>query len=222
MVILAAMDKFDTYAKTNRETAKLEQKQKNGIENANEKINGSKGKSKGQQKGNNDGKSREPNPCKTHNGQHDWRNCPNNPCSRSSRGTTTAYPDPAITFYVYPDASSKFAMGTVLVQDGKVILTFSRKCNNAQLMCMVTDQELLAVLEVCKHFKQIIHGCNIRVHTNHKNLTFNTAQSNARVERSLILLQEKFGVKLEHIPGEKNTAAGGLSRLAFDKNLVVN
>jgi hypothetical protein len=41
------------------------------------------------------------------------------------------------------------------------------------------------------------------------------------VERSLILLQEEF-VKLEHIPGEENTAADGLSRLAFDENLIVN
>ena len=39
---------------------------------------------------------------------------------------------------------------------------------------------------------------------------------------SLILLQKEFGVKLEYIPGEENTAADGLSRLAFDENLVVN
>jgi hypothetical protein len=78
-------------------------------------------------------------------------------------------------------------------------------------------------MEACKHSKQIIHGCNIAVHTNHKNLIFNTAQgSNAHVERSLILLQEEFGVKLKHIPGEENTGADGLSRLALDKNLVIN
>jgi hypothetical protein len=82
------------------------------------------------------------------------------------------YPDPAKTFHVYPDTSSKFAMGAVLVQNGKVILTFSRKFNNAQLKYTVTYQELLAILEACKHFKQIIHGCNITVHTDHKNLTF--------------------------------------------------
>ncbi len=133
------------------------------------------------------------------------------------------YLDPTKTFHVYSDASSKFAMGAVLVQDGKVISTFSRKLNNAHLKYTVTDQELLAILEACKHFKQIIHGCVITVHTDHKNLTFNTAQrSNARVERSLIQLQEEFEVKLKHIPGEENTAADGLSRLSFDKNLVVN
>jgi hypothetical protein len=114
-------------------------------------------------------------------------------------------------------------MGAVLVQNGKVISTFSRKFNDAQLKYTVTDQQLLAVLEACKHFKQIIHSCNITVHTDHKNLTFNTAQqSNDCVERFLILFQEEFRVKLEHIPGEENTAAEGLSRLAFDENLVVN
>ncbi len=78
-------------------------------------------------------------------------------------------------------------------------------------------------MEACKHFKQIIHGCNITVHTDHKNLTFNTAQkSNACVERSLIQLQEEFRVKIKHIPGEENTATDGLSRLVFNKNLVVN
>jgi hypothetical protein len=86
------------------------------------------------------------------------------------------YQDPAKTFQVYPDASIKFAMGAVLVQDGKVILAFSRKFNNAQLKYTVTDQELLAILEACKPFEQIIHSCNITMHTNHKNLTFNTAQ----------------------------------------------
>jgi hypothetical protein len=40
--------------------------------------------------------------------------------------------------------------------------------------------------------------------------------------KALILLQEEFVVKLEHIPGEENTAADGLRRLAFNKHLVVN
>jgi hypothetical protein len=50
---------------------------------ANEKRDGSKGKGKGQQKSNNNSKSREPNPCKTHDGQHDWCDCPKNPCSKN-------------------------------------------------------------------------------------------------------------------------------------------
>ena len=40
----------------------------------------------------------------------------------------------------------------------------------------VTDQEQLAIFNACKYFKQMIHGSNITVHTNHKKLTFNTSQ----------------------------------------------
>jgi hypothetical protein len=84
--VLAVMDKLDTYAKMKREIAESEQKQKNSKKNANEKSKVSKGKGKGQQKGNNNGKSRESNQYMTHDGQHDWRNCPNNPCSKKFKG----------------------------------------------------------------------------------------------------------------------------------------
>ena len=55
------------------------------------------------------------------------------------------YPDPTKTFLVYPDASSKFAIDAVFVQDGKVILIFSRKFNDTQLKYTVKDQEQLAI-----------------------------------------------------------------------------
>ncbi len=100
-VILAARDELSTYAKMNREIAELEQKQKNNNENASVKSDGSKGNCKGQQKGNNNDKSRELNPCKTHDGQHDWHNCPNNPCSKKFKGKMTAVkvtkPRPMVT-----------------------------------------------------------------------------------------------------------------------------
>jgi hypothetical protein len=84
--ILVAMDKLDTYTQINREIAVLESKQKSGNENANEKNNGSKCKDIGQQKGNNGSKSREPSHCKTHEGQDDRRDCPNNPRSKKFNG----------------------------------------------------------------------------------------------------------------------------------------
>jgi hypothetical protein len=96
------------------------------------------------------------------------------------------------------------------------VSTFSRKFNEAQLKYTVTEQELLAILESCKHFKSIIHGYNVTVHTDHKNLTYSPTQcANARVERLMILLNEEFGVTIEHIKGKDNTSGDGLSRLAF-------
>jgi hypothetical protein len=49
-----------------------------------------------------------------------------------------------------------------------------------------------------------------------KNLTYSPTQhTNATVERLMILLNEEFGVTIEHIKGEDNTGRDGLSRLAF-------
>jgi hypothetical protein len=133
-----------------------------------------------------------------------------------SEAILLTYPDPSKRFHIYPEASSKHTMGAVLVQEDKTVSTFSKKFNKAQLKYTVTEQELLAILEACKHFKNIIQGCDITVHTDPKNLTYSpTQRANARVERLMILLNEEFGVTFEHIKGEDNTGGDGLSRLAF-------
>ncbi len=135
-----------------------------------------------------------------------------------SEAILLTYPDPSKRFHIFPNASSKHAMGAVLVQEDKTVSTFSRKFNNAQLKYTVTEQELLTILESCKHFKNIIHGCNVTVHTDHKNLTYSPTQcANARVERTMILLYEEFGVTIEHIKGKDNTGKDGLSRLPFSE-----
>jgi hypothetical protein len=114
-----------------------------------------------------------------------------------SEAILLTYPDPSKRFHIFPNASSKHAMGAVLVQEGKTISTFLRKFNEAQLKYTGTEQELLAILESCKHFKNIIHGCNVTVHTDHKNLTYSPTQCvNARVERPMILLNKELGSRL--------------------------
>ncbi len=102
-----------------------------------------------------------------------------------SEAILLTYLDPSKRFHIFPVASSKHAMGAVLVQEDKpvsIYSTFSRKFDEAQLKYTVTEQELLTILESCKHFKNIIHGCNVTVHTDHKNLTYSpTQRMNARV-----------------------------------------
>jgi hypothetical protein len=89
------------------------------------------------------------------------------------------YPNLNWPFDIYPDASSTYMMGALLVQDGNVVSTFSCKFNNVQLKYTVTGQELLAAVEACKHSEQMIHGCKIRIHTNHQNLMHsNTMHAN--------------------------------------------
>ncbi len=124
------------------------------------------------------------------------------------------YPNPNRPFDIYPDASSTYPMGALLIQDGKVISTFSRKFNDAQLKYTVTGQELLVAAEACKHFGQIIRGCEIRIHTDHQNLTHNdTMHANLREQRTRIFLDAEFAPTFVHIAGKENTGADGLSRL---------
>ena len=95
------------------------------------------------------------------------------------------YPNHTRPFDVYPDAANKYAMGAMLLQDGNVVSTFLQKFNDARLKYMVTDQELLATAEVCKHFKLIIKGCEVRIHMDHKNLVYDKARhSSMRVLRT--------------------------------------
>jgi hypothetical protein len=81
------------------------------------------------------------------------------------------YPNLNSRFDIYPNASSTYTMGAVLEQDGNIVSTFLRKINGAQLKYMVTGQELLAAVETCKQFSQIIRGWDIRIHMDHQNLT---------------------------------------------------
>ena len=89
-----------------------------------------------------------------------------------------------------------------------------RKFNDAQLKYTVTDQELLAAKEACRHFHPIIYGCEIRIHTDHKNLTEPTTNHQSLpVHRTRIKLDQEYKAKFIHIAGEKNTGGDGLSRL---------
>ena len=66
-------------------------------------------------------------------------------------------------------------MGAILVQeiDGikQVISTFLQKLNDAQLKYSVGKQELIAAHEACQFFHDIVYGCDILIHCDHKNIT---------------------------------------------------
>ncbi len=77
----------------------------------------------------------------------------------------------------------------------------------------------MAAVEACKHFAQIIRGCEIRIHTDHQNLTHDdTCHANLREQCARIFLDAKFAPTFVHIKGMDNTAADGLSRLPMADN----
>ncbi len=86
-----------------------------------------------------------------------------------------AYPDYSKVFEIYTDASSKHQLGAVISQDNRPIAFFSWKLSDAQRKYSVTKIELLAIVKTLKEFKGMLWGQNIKVFTDHANLTSETA-----------------------------------------------
>jgi hypothetical protein len=59
----------------------------------------------------------------------------------------------------------------MITQDNKPITFFSRKLSKMQQKYRVTEIEFLALVETLKEFKGMLWGQDIKVYTDHKNLT---------------------------------------------------
>jgi hypothetical protein len=68
------------------------------------------------------------------------------------------------------DASAT-QLGAVIAQDNRPIAFFSRKLSKTQQKYSVAEIELLAIVETLKEFKGVLWGQDIKVITDHKNLT---------------------------------------------------
>ena len=88
-----------------------------------------------------------------------------------SRETLLAYPDFSKPFEIHTDASD-YQLGLVISQNNKPIAFYSRKLNPAQTRYTTTEKELLAIVETLKEFKNILLGQQLRIYTDHKNLTY--------------------------------------------------
>jgi hypothetical protein len=94
------------------------------------------------------------------------------------------------------------------------ISTFLQKFNEAQLKYSVGEQETLAAHASCRKYHDIIYGCEIIIRSDHMNITrASTKHTNLRVSRQIIKMDQVYGAKFEHLSGELNTGADGLSQL---------
>jgi hypothetical protein len=87
-----------------------------------------------------------------------------------AKETVVAYPHFLKPFEIYTDASS-MQLGAVITQNKRPIAFFSRKRSEMQQKYSVTEIELLAIVETLKEFKGVLWGQDIKVYTDHKNLT---------------------------------------------------
>ena len=132
-----------------------------------------------------------------------------------SREVMLAYPNFGKPFDIHTDAS-KTQLGAVISQEGKPIAFYSRKLNDAQTRYTTTERELLAIVETLKEYRNILLGHEIRVYTDHKNLTYKNFNTD-RVMRWRLVIEE-YGPELIYLKGERNIVADALSRLGFERD----
>ncbi len=130
-----------------------------------------------------------------------------------------AYPDYSKVFEIYTDASSKQWFGTVITQDNRPIAFFSWKLSKTQCKYSITKIELLAIVKTLKEFKGMLWGQNIKVFTDHANLTRDALGLTSDQVYQWRLLLEEYGHKVVYIRGIHNTIADAVLQLEYDPSV---
>ncbi len=135
-----------------------------------------------------------------------------------AKETVLAYPDFSKPFEIYTDASS-MQLGAVITQDNRPIAFFSRKLSKTQQKYSVTEIELLAIVETLKEFNGMLWGQDIKVYTDHKNLTRDALGLTSDGVYRWRLLLEEYAPERIYIKGIHNTVAAANSQLEYDPKL---
>jgi hypothetical protein len=106
------------------------------------------------------------------------------------------------------------------LETAKMIAFWSAKFTTAQQNYSVPEQELLAIVEVLKRFRPILHGIHFRIYMDHEALQFIMTQKklSGRQVHWLETLQE-FDFEVIYLPGAKNVFLDMLSRIYSDELL---
>ena len=91
--------------------------------------------------------------------------------------TLLVYPHFSKEFHIYADACN-IQLGGVIMQNGKLLMFYTRKLNKAQAKYITGKQELLGIVETLKEFKKMLWGQCIIVYIDHLNLLYNKLASN--------------------------------------------
>ncbi len=115
-----------------------------------------------------------------------------------AKETVLAYPVFPKPFDIYTDASAT-QLGAVIAQDNGPIAFFSRKLSKMQQKYSVTEIELLAIVEALKEFKGMLWRQDIKVYTDHKNLTRDALGLSSDRAYCWQLLLDKYAPKIVYI-----------------------
>ena len=126
-------------------------------------------------------------------------------------------PDQSKPFVLNCDAC-KYAIGATLQQDHgyglQPVAFFSAKMSDAERNYDVREQEFMALLKACLHWRHYLHGMQpFTLLSDHDSLKYHKTmpQLSGRLARWIERMAE-FDFKLQHIPGKDNVVADALSR----------
>ena len=126
-----------------------------------------------------------------------------------------AYQDFNALFEIHNDAS-KLQIGAVISQKGKPIAFYSQNMNSAQQNYTTTEKELLSMVSTLREFPNILLGHQITVYTDHKNITYNSFNTEREIRLRLIL--EDFDLEFKYTKGENNVVVDAFSPFEMSDN----
>ncbi|GJY28674.1 putative reverse transcriptase domain-containing protein [Tanacetum coccineum] len=132
-----------------------------------------------------------------------------------------ALPEGSENFVVYCDTSHN-GLGTILMQNEKVIAYASRQLKIHEKNYTTHDLELEAVVCALKMWRHYLYGTKCVVFTDHKSLQhiLDQKELNTRQRRWLELLSD-YDCEIRYHPGKANVVADALSRKERIKSLRV-
>src|SRR3954462_11340443 len=130
-------------------------------------------------------------------------------------------PDITKHFDVYCDAS-KFGLGCVLMQEGKVISYLSRQLKQPDQHYTTHDLELAAIVLALKTWRHYLIGNCCEIYSDHKRLKyiFTQKELNMRQRRWIELIKD-YDLDIHYHPGKANVVPDALSRLSCRLNSMI-
>jgi hypothetical protein len=130
-------------------------------------------------------------------------------------------PDITNSFDVYCRAS-KLGLGSVLMQDGKVIAYLSRQLCPHELNYHTNDLELAAVVHALKTWRHYLMGNRCEIYTDHKILKyiFSKKELNMRQRRWIKLIKD-YDLGINYHPSKANVLADAFSREPCSLNVLL-
>ncbi|XP_071685266.1 uncharacterized protein [Lolium perenne] len=130
-------------------------------------------------------------------------------------------PDITKDFDVYCDAS-KLGLGSVLMQEGKVIAYLSRQLRPHEMNYPTHDLELAAVVHALKTWRHYLVWNRCEIYTDHKSLKyiFTQRELNMRQSRWMELIKD-YDLGIHYHPGKSNVVADALSREPCSLNALI-